>query len=370
MNLSRMRLGAVGLALVATVAACGGSSTGGKANPGASSGASASSSGGTTTPTHLALDANGQPRLNGVTIAMGNAAGDATIGDTVAYLTSKVLQQWGAHTSFQLGNGNNTELAVVSGQLADTAGPLDTCIDAGLTLFGPNQVHVDYLLVSDKATTVQGLKGKTVALATAVSPDQNLLSIALQNAGLTRSAVHVFLSGANSASESALLKGAVDAAWVHADALLKLQKAGTFHVLTKATQTAPYLADSYMCAKPSWLTAHPAYAQAIDLAWIEAANVFNNNESQWVQAAQAYTKGAESASDNRAAYTAIKQADPWSLADQAHFDASDVAKNYNQAKSTGRIKAEGNRPQSQWLDLRDWQAAWQVYQSHTSTYGG
>jgi ABC-type nitrate/sulfonate/bicarbonate transport system substrate-binding protein len=318
----------------------------------------------------LKVNAQGLPDLKGSSLTMGNAAGDATIGDTVIYLVPQILKQWGAQTNFQLGNGNNTELAVVSGQLVSTAGPLDACIDAGLSVFGPNQVHVDYLLVSNKTTTVQGLKGKTIALATAVSPDQNLLTLALEHAGMSRSDVNTFISGANGASVSAMVQGKVDAAWVHADALLQLRQHGTFNVLATGAQTAPFSADSYLCAKPDWLAANPGTAEAIDLAWIMAANTFNKNENGWVQAAQAYTKGADSVASNQAAYQALKQADPWSLSSNAHFTTSDLQQNFDQLKAAGTIKGQGDRPISQWLDTGPWSKAWALYQAHTSAYGG
>jgi ABC-type nitrate/sulfonate/bicarbonate transport system substrate-binding protein len=358
MRTGRAVSAAVSLALLAGAAAACASSTGGTG---------AGSAGGGTV---LQLGAQGLPIMQGTSFTMGNAAGDATIGDTVAYLVPQFLKQWGAQTNFQLGNGNNTELAVVSGQMATTAGPLDACVDAGLSVFGPNQVHVDYLLVSNKTSTVQGLKGKTVALATAVSPDQNLLTLALKQGGLTRSDIHTFLSGANSASVSAMVKGAVDAAWVHADALLQLRQHGTFNVLATGAQTAPYAADSYLCAKPSWLAANPGYAEAIDLAWIAAANTFNKNESGWVQAAQSYTKGADSAANDQAAYLALKQADPWSLDATAHFTTADLQQNFDQLKTAGTIKGQGDRPISQWLDTGPWIKAWAVYQAHLSAYGG
>lgn len=318
----------------------------------------------------LKLNAQGLPDLAGASLTLGNAAGDATIGDTVAYLVPQVLKRWGAQTNFQLGNGNNTELAVLSGQLVSTAGPLDQCVDAGLSVFGPNQVHTDYLLVSNKISTVQDLKGKTVALATAVSPDQNLLTLALKKAALSRSDVHTFLSGSNGASVSAMVQGKVDAAWVHADALLQLKQQGTFNVLANGAQTAPFAADSYLCAKPDWLAANQSTAEAIDLAWIVAANTFNHDENGWVQAAQAYTKGADSVSNDEAAYQALKQADPWSLDANAHFTTADLQQNFDQLKAGGTIKGRGDRPISQWFDDGPWTRAWAIYQAHVSAYGG
>lgn len=358
MRTVKWRVAVASLALVATTAtACGGSSHT------SSSSSNAAGSG-------LTFDSQNLPVLKGASFNIGNSAGDATLGDTVAYLVPQILKKWGASTSFQLGNGNNTELAVVSGQMDTTSGPLGSCINAGLTLFGPNQVHVDYLLVSDKAGTVKDLKGKTVALATAVSPDQTLLTLALQQAGLTRSDVHTFISGANSASVSAMVKGAVDAAWVHADALLKLQASGNFHVLASGAETAPFIADTYMCAKPTWLTAHPDYAEAIDLAWITAANTFNKDEAGWVQAAQGFTKGADTVANDQAAYTALQKADPWSLASIAHFAQPDLQKNFDLLKTAGSIKGQGDRPIAQWLDTTPWTKAWAVYQAHTSLYRG
>ena len=102
--------GAVGALTV--LAACGGSTAN---NNSASSGY---------TPSALHFKADGTPDLAGLTLHMGNAAGDATIGDTVVYLTVEQLKKWGATADLTNGASNTTQLAVVSGQLQATAGPL------------------------------------------------------------------------------------------------------------------------------------------------------------------------------------------------------------------------------------------------------
>lgn len=125
-----------------------------------------------------------------------------------------------------------------------------------------------------------------------------------------------------------------------------------------------------MCAKPGGLAANPGYAEAIDLAWIAAANTFDKNETGWVQAAQAYTKGADTVANDQAAYQAITQASPWSLNSSARFDTSDLQQNFDQLKAAGTIKGQGDRPISQWLDTSAWAKAWALSQAHPGAYGG
>jgi ABC-type nitrate/sulfonate/bicarbonate transport system substrate-binding protein len=305
--------------------------------------------------------------LKGLTIHLGNAAGDATMGDTVVYIVSETLKQWGANVDFQLGNGNTTELAVVGGQLNATAGPLPTMVNAGMTIFGDNQVHVDYLLVSKSYSAVTDLKGKTVAVATTSSPDQFLLDGALQQAKLTRNDVKIALTGSNGNSVNQMLQGKVDFAFVHADALNQLNKTGKFNVVSNAAELEPWDADSYMGAMPAWLKSNPATAEAIDLAWLHAAKVFDTNKQDWTKAAQAYTKNTVTAADAADGYDALSKAQPWPD-DGTGMDQPTLQKNYDVAKQAGQIKGQGDRPIAQWLDATPWTEAVKVYKAHSSAY--
>lgn len=323
---------------------------------------------GPSTPSQLGFNADGTPNLNGLTIHFGNSAGDATVGDTVTYLTSETLKQWGANVDFQLGNGNTTEQAVVSGQLDATAGPFATCVDAGLNIFGNNQVHVDYLLVSPNFTSVQQLKGKTIGIAQTTSPDAYLLDGALQQAGMTKNDINIVVTGANGASVNQVLLGKLDATFVHADALLTLNQNGrTFNVIANSAQLQSWNADSYMCAKPDWLKSNAGTAEAIDLAWLHSAKVFDTNKSEWVKNAVAFTKGAMNEQDASAAYDALKQAEPWPD-DGSGMEPDTLQKNFDNAKQQGEIKGLGDRTIEQWSNPEIWSQAVQVYKSHPNAY--
>ncbi|MHB8630530.1 MAG: ABC transporter substrate-binding protein [Candidatus Limnocylindria bacterium] len=342
-------------------------------SPAAPSAASTTGSAATATPaqkttaTKLAFKADGTPDLSGVSISLGNAAGDATIGDTVVYITSQTLEQWGAKVNFQIGGGNTTELAVVSGQLNATAAPLPAMIDAGLSIFGNNQVHVDYLLVSKNLTSLDQLKGKTIAVATTTSPDQFLLDGALEKAKVTRNQVTIALTASNGNSINQLIQGKVDAAFIHADGLLKLQKTGTFNVLANGAALEPWFADSYMGAMPTWLSANPATAEAIDLAWLHAAKIFDTDKQQWIKYALEYTKNTVSAADAGAAYDAIQKASPWPT-DGTGVETATLQKQFDVAKTRGQIKGQGDRPVAQWLDATPWTDAVAWFKAHPSAF--
>lgn len=356
----------VGTTLVGILfAACSGSVSASPTPAAATSQAAATPA--TTTPTQLKFGADGTPDLHGVTLSLGNSAGDATIGDTVVYLMSKTLEKWGATVNFQLGSGNTTELAVVSGQINATAGPMPAMLDAGLSIFGNSQVHVDYLLVSKNISTLAQLKGKTVAIATTVSPDNLLLDGALQSAKLTRSDITIALTGSNSASVNQALQGKVDVAFVHADALLKLNQNATFNVIANSNDLEPWDADSYLGAMPAWLQANPAYAEAIDLAWLHSANVFNTDKAQWVQSAVDFTKGTTTSADAGAAYDAFKKAAPWPT-DGSGMDDSSLQKNFDVNKQNGQIKGAGDRPIAQWLDAKPWTDAVAWFKAHPGAF--
>ncbi len=303
-----------------------------------------------------------------MTIHLGNSAGDATVGDTVVFATSETLKQWGANVEFQNGNGNTTEQAVVSGQLDATAGPLTTCLNAGLNVFGNNQVHVDYLFVSPSYTSVDQLKGKTVGIAQTTAPDAYLLDGALQQAGMTKNDVNIVVTGSNSASVNQVLLGKLDATFVHADALLTLQSNGkNFNVIANSAQIQPWNADSYMCAKPDWLTSNAGVAEAIDLAWLHAAKIFDTNKDQWVQYAMQYTQGATDQATAAGAYDALAKASPWPD-DGSGMETDTLQKNFDNAKQQGEIKGQGDRPLSQWANTDIWNQAVQVFKSHPNAY--
>lgn len=322
---------------------------------------------GVSSPAALAFNADGTPALRGLTVHMGNAAGDTHLADTVVYITVQKLKQWGANADLQLGNSNTTELAVVSGQLNATAGPLPTCLNAGLDVFGNNQVHVDYVMVSKTLSSLGQLKGRLIAIATDASTDNFLLDNALAQVHLTRADVRVDLTGSSSASVNQMLLGRVDAAFIHADGLLKLNKTGHFNVLGATADIAPWYADSYFCATPAWLKANPGTAEALDLAWLSAAKVFDTDRAGWIRYAQDYTKHANSDAEAGGAYDSLAQAKPWPD-DGSGMALPTLKLNYDFAMKKSQIKGEGDRPLLQWAVVAPWTAAVKQFKSHESAY--
>jgi NitT/TauT family transport system substrate-binding protein len=314
-------------------------------------------------PSSLHFRADGTPDLTGLTLHVGNAAGDATIGDTVVYIVVQQLVKWGATADLTNSAGNTSQLAVVSGSLQTTAGPLPTDVNAGLDVFADNQVHVDYLMVSSGLSKLSDIKGRTIAIATTVSPDNFLLDGALAKVHLTRNDVKIQLTGSNGNSVNQVAQGKVDVAFVHADGLLTLQKHGTWNVLANGAQLEPWDADSYFAATGDWLKANPAAAEAIGLAWLHAAHVFDAQKSQWIQFALQYTKNALSQSDASASYDALAKAQPWPD-DGTGMEAATLKMNYDAANQSGQIKGLGVRPQSQWAVTKPWQAAVDYFKAH------
>lgn len=330
------------------------------------SGTQGGSSSSVSTPTKLVFNADGTPNLKGLTFSIGNAAGSAHIGDTNVHDVVQFLKQWGANATQTNASQNAPELAVASGQLNATAGPLPTEVDSGLTVFGPNQARLDdVVLAKNSVASLSDLKGKNVAICCDASPDGVLLTAILKKAGVSESQINILRTGASSASLSALIAGRVDVAFVHSNAV---PKAGSgYHVLAVGASILPQYADSFMAATPSWLKANPALAEAIDLAWFASAKLFNTDESKWVANAAAYTSNADSTSAYQAAWTELQSIQGWP-ADGSILTPSIVTFNLNIASQQQALKGEGTRPAAQEMDLTPWQQAWAVFSAHESAY--
>lgn len=350
---SAVALGAL-LALATTLAACGSSST--------SSAASAPS---TSTPTHLVFGSNGAPKLDGIKIAFGDAAGNFVIGDTNAYNVYLHLKEWGADATYTIASGATGQLGVRSGSLTTINGGFSTNADAGLIAFGPNQTHVDYVMVGQPSiTSLAQLKGKTVTVATTVSGDTLLLGYALKKAGLTSSDVHTVYSGAESASVDQFISGRTDAAFVHSSALLKFnQDHIKYNILSVGATLLPGDTDSVMAASPSWLKANPAIAEAIDLAWLASAKVFDTNPSEWAKIAHQYTKGAEPVSYDLQAHKALLAIDGWPDNASA-FTKAGLTQDLQINKAAGQMKGAGLAPLSKLVTFGPWNAAVKYFATH------
>jgi ABC-type nitrate/sulfonate/bicarbonate transport system substrate-binding protein len=351
MNKAMILIGAIPLLL----AACGGAAP-----------ATTSTPTGTSTAITLRFRANGTPDLSGLTFPIGNAAGSAHTGDTNVYDLVQFLTKWGASATQTNASQNATELAVASGTLISTSGPLPTEVDAGLTVFGPNQARVDYVLLAKKSIrSLADLRGQTVAICCTAAPDAVLLSAALKKAHLSQSDLTVLHTGASSASLDALIAGKVSAAFVHSNGVP--QAGSGYHVIAVGATLLPQYADSFMAARPNWLKSHPAMAEAIDLAWLASAKLFNTDEKAWVANAAAYTDHADTTAQYQATWQELRGIQGWPTA-ASIFSTSVAAFNLKVAREQGAITGAGDRPLSQLVDVGPWEQAWKVFSQHESAY--
>lgn len=319
------------------------------------------------TPTHLVFRANGTPNLTGLTFAIGNAAGSAHIGDTNVNSLVRFLKQWGANASQTNASQNSTELAVAGGQLVSTSGPLPTEVDAGLMVYGPNQVHLDdELLVKKSIKTLKQLKGTSIAYCCGASPDGVMLSAVLHAAKLKQSQIHLLATGASASSLNALIAGQVDGAFTAASGL-PASVTTKFRAIATATSLLPAYADSYMAARPAWLRQNPAMAEAIDLAWLASAKLFNANESAWVQNAAAYTSHADPTNLYQEAWHQLKTLNGWPLAENA-FDQPSFTYNLKVSAEQQALSGAGTRPAGEEITLKPWTAAWTQFAAHKGAY--
>jgi ABC-type nitrate/sulfonate/bicarbonate transport system substrate-binding protein len=356
--------GIVFIAGLIALSACSSASQSSSAPQSGQSGQSGSSS--SSTPTKLVFNADGTPNLKGLSFSIGNAAGSAHTGDTNVYDLVQFLKKWGANASQTNASQNAPELAVASGQLNAAAGPLPTEVDSGLSVFGPNQARLDdVVLAKNSVASLAGLKGANVAICCDASPDGVLLAAVLKKAGLSESQMNILRTGASSASLSAMIAGRVDVAFVHSS---DVPTAGPgYHVLAVGATILPQYADSFMAATPSWLKANPAMAEAIDLAWLASAKLFNSDETTWVANAASYTSNADPTAKYQQSWHELQSIQGWP-ANGSILTPSIVTFNVNIAAQQQALKGEGTRPAAQEMDLTPWQQAWAQFSAHESAY--
>lgn len=305
---------------------------------------------------------SGQPTLKGMTIAVGNAAGSAHIGDTNVHDLVGFLKKWGANATQTNASHNAVELAVESGSLDVAVGPLPTEVDAGLVTFGPNQARLtDELLGKSTIKSLKDLKGKTIAYCCTASPDGVLLNAVLKKAHLSKSQVHLLATGASTASLNALIAGQVTAAFTAAGGLPTA--ANSFKPLTNATKLVPEYADSFMAATPAWLKSHKAEAVAVDLAWLASAKVFNGSESQWVKNAATYTSNADTTAQYQTAWKQLKVLAGWPVTAKT-YTATAVKFNLAIAKTQTGLQGAGLRPAAKETTVSSWNTAWSLFKHH------
>lgn len=319
------------------------------------------------TATHLVFRANGTPILTGTTINIANSAGSAHIGDAHIYVMEQALKQWGATTSMVNGSANIAELGVASGNEDICTSPVATAIDLGLSAFGPNQTSVAYYLMTPTSiTSISQLKGlKYADDYGAGNVDFPLWAAAAKSGGFKMSDMTLVTTGAEAASFNQVLAGKVSAAWV--DPSTVADAGSGFHVLASASKIAPKYADSMMFAKTSWIAAHPATAEAIDLAWLASAKTFNTNEGAWAADAYSYTAGTNSIAKLRSAYTLLKSIGGFATS-HSSFSRQAVAENVAISKGLGIVSNLGDRPLSQLVKTAPWDAAWAQFSAHKKAY--
>lgn len=351
--------GSVAVVALVSLAACGSST------PSSSTNTSSPSTG-------LKLNSKGVPDLSGLSLPLGKGAGAPHVGDTVAYTVNKLLQQWGASSpSLTLGEGPAVVADVAGGHLVATGGPEDAELNGGLVLFGPSQPGQDYQFVTHSTISkVTALKGKVLAVSAPNVGDDILTTLLLRKYNMTRSEVTIEDSGTEDNSLAAFIAGRVAGFWASSDSIVALRQQNvSFHVLMAGRNLAAYEADSYEAASPTWLKSHFTEAEAIDLAWLYAAKMFNTNEQQWVQNAAAYTQGSVPTATIKLDYQAYKSGSLFP-ASAAAFDPANVKQNVMQDISNGGITKLGSNPsQSQYADFGPFNAALALFEAHPNAVG-
>jgi len=315
----------------------------------------------------LVFRKNGTPILTGTTIRIANSAGSAHIGDAHIYVMEQALKQWGATTSMVNGSSNIAELGVASGNEDICTSPVGNALDLGLTAFGPNQTSVAYFLMTPKSiTSLKQLKGlKYADDYGAGNVDFPLWAAAAKLGGFNMSQMTLVTTGAEANSYNQVLAGKVSAAWV--DPSTVAQAGPNFHTLATGAKVAPKYADSMMFARPAWIAANPATAEAIDLAWLASAKTFNTNEGAWAADAYSYTAGTNTIATLRTAYSLLKSIGGFATEHNV-FGRQAVAENVVIAKSLGILSNLGDRPLAQLVKTAPWDQAWAQYNAHKKAY--
>lgn len=314
----------------------------------AGGGTGSASGAGTTLPT----SSSGTPDLKGITIRIAVGSTPA-LEDTKVELMAEVLQGWGASTQIINQTGDPAAIRVILAGDADVGSiAVSSAINSGLTIFGPSQPRLDYHFMGPPSLkSVTDLPGHIYGTSNTHGLEALMFADLMAKYHIPTSKVQVTLSGGSSVRVSAMLTHHIDATFVHQSDIAPLVKAG-FTDLASMSTAAPELADSFIGGSPSWVKSHPALAVAVDEAWIKAAQIFNDSESQWVAAAVKYAGGKTT--DATSTYQALKAANTFPVSPSAFSQASAVAQE-QLAKQVGAITTAP--PSSQWLDMTAWNTA-------------
>lgn len=306
---------------------------------------------------------HGHPTLKGIKITMINGAGSNHVGDTNNYDQAVFLRKWGAKVTYSNVHASGGQLAVAAGKATFTNNLLSGEMDAGLTTFGPVEIHTTlYLYTKKTIKSLKQLKGAETAISYSVGPTALFLRAIEKKTGLSRSAIPTLVTGGATASMDALIAGKVTAAFFAA-ATLPTSATKLVRRLVGAQTMIPEYSSIFLAAKPTWLRAHKKTAVVIDLAWLASAKLFDTNEKLWVKNAAAYTTHADSISKYESAYKYLKALNAWRVT-KKDYTAGTVEYNIKLAKSLGTITGLGNRTASEEITASVWNTAWRLWKKY------
>lgn len=302
------------------------------------------------TPT--AGGADSPPKLCGATIRIV-VGSSPSVEDTRVSIMVNILKGWGAKASVVNQTGDPAAIRVVLAGDAEVGSiAVSTAINSGLMIFGPSQPRLDYhFMGAPSLKSIQDLPGHIYGTSNTHGLEALMFADLLSKFHINPSTVKVTLAGGASVRVAAMLTHHIDATFVHADSVNKLLQAG-FNDLAEMSVTAPELADSFLGASPSWVQANPLLAQVIDEAWIKAAQIFNTDKSQWINAAVAYAGG--STADAETVYNALLRSNTFPVAKSA-YSAASASQQENLADQVQAINSKP--PLSQWFTETYWQKA-------------
>lgn len=310
---------------------------------GASAGSSCTPSAGGTTAA---------PKLCGATIRIAVGAAPAP-EDTKVALMAQILKQWGAKTSVVNQTGDPAAIRVILAGDAEVGSiAVSSAINSGLLIFGPSQPRLDYhFMGAPSLKSIQDLPGHVYGTSNTHGLEALMFADLLAKNHINPSSVKVTLAGGASVRVGAMLTHHIDATFVHYDSVSKLTQAG-FNDLATMSEVAPELADSFMGASSNWVHTHPVLAEAVNEAWIKAAQIFNNDKSQWDSAAVQYAGG--SSADAAAVHDGLLQANTFPVAKNS-FSAASASVQENLAAEVGAINSKP--PLSVWFTETYWDQA-------------
>ena len=266
---------------------------------------------------------------------------------------AQILNQWGAKTSVVNQTGDPAAIRVILAGDAEVGSiAVSTAINSGLMVFGPSQPRLDYhFMGASSLKSIQDLPGHIYGTSNTHGLEALMYADLLSKYNINPSSVKVTLAGGASVRVGAMLTHHIDATFVHYDSVAKLTQAG-FNDLAEMSVVAPDLADSFMGASPSWVKAHPVEAEVVDEAWIKAAQIFNNDKSQWVSAAVTYAGGSQA--DAAAVHDGLLQANTFPVAKNV-FSSAAATDQENLADQVGAITKKPSL--SAWFTETYWDKA-------------